>query len=157
MDPGAARGLRAAELGRSAAPRRRADREDIERRAVERGLQPLRWPDPFPFDSAFAMRAATYAKQIGRAVAFSLAAFRQAYAAGRDLGDADNVLIAAAACEMHPAALLKGAELRSIRGRWTTATTPPARAACATCPPCAAGDGSSTATAGSRRPRRRSA
>ena len=32
------------------------------------------------------MLVATYAKQIGRAVAFSLAAFRQAYAAGRDLG-----------------------------------------------------------------------
>ena len=48
------------------------------------------------------MRAATYAKQIGRAVAFALAAFRQAYAGGRDLVEPDNVLIAAAACEMHP-------------------------------------------------------
>ena len=48
------------------------------------------------------MLVATYAKQIGRAVAFSLAAFRQAFAGGRDLGERDNVLIAAAACEMHP-------------------------------------------------------
>ena len=55
------------------------------------------------------MRAATYAKQIGRTVAFSLAAFRQAYAGGRSLGDPDNVLIAAAACEMHPRAVLKAA------------------------------------------------
>ncbi len=39
----------------------------------------LRWPEPFPFDSAFAMRAATYAKSIGRIVAFAQAAFRQAY------------------------------------------------------------------------------
>ena len=36
------------------------------------------------------MLAATYAKQIGRGVAFSLAAFRQAFAGGRDLGDRDT-------------------------------------------------------------------
>lgn len=79
-----------------------------------RGLQPLIWPDPFPFDSALAMHAATYAKQIGRTVPFALAAFRQAFAGGRVL-DADTVLIAAAACEMHPAAVLKAIELRSVR------------------------------------------
>ena len=62
------------------------------------------------------MRAATYAKQIGRTVAFALAAFRQAFAGGRAL-DADNVLIAAAACEMHPAAVLKAIELRSVARR----------------------------------------
>jgi 2-hydroxychromene-2-carboxylate isomerase len=88
---------------------------DVETRAARRGLQPLRWPDPFPFDSALAMRAATYAKQIGRTVAFGLAAFRQAFAGGRSLADPDTVLIAAAACEMHPAALLKAVELRSVR------------------------------------------
>jgi 2-hydroxychromene-2-carboxylate isomerase len=60
------------------------------------------------------MRVATYARQIGRAVAFSLAAFRQAFAGGRDLGEPDNVLIAAAACEMHPRAVAKGAQLASV-------------------------------------------
>lgn len=88
---------------------------DVARRAAELGLQPLRWPDPFPFDSAFAMRAATYAKSIGRTVPFAQAAFRQAFAGGRSLDERDNVLIAAAACEMHPAAVLRGAELRSVR------------------------------------------
>ena len=34
----------------------RAARERLERRALELGLQPLRWPEPFPFDSALAMR-----------------------------------------------------------------------------------------------------
>src|SRR5215210_542461 len=82
--------------------------------AERRGLQPLRWPDPFPFESSFAMHAATYARQIGRTVPFALAAFRQAFAGGRAL-DADGVLIAAAACEMHPAAVLKAIELRSVR------------------------------------------
>jgi 2-hydroxychromene-2-carboxylate isomerase len=85
---------------------------DYEARVEGRGLQPLRWPDPFPFDSAFAMRAATYAKSIGRVVAFSQAAFRQAFAGGRALDVEDNVLIAASACEMHPAAVLRGAATR---------------------------------------------
>jgi 2-hydroxychromene-2-carboxylate isomerase len=89
--------------------------------AERRGLQPLRWPSPFPFDSSFAMHAATYARQIGRTVPFALAAFRQAFAGGRVL-DADGVLIAAAACEMHPAAVLKATELRSVREALRAAT-----------------------------------
>jgi 2-hydroxychromene-2-carboxylate isomerase len=94
-----------------------AYQEDIERAALGQGLQPLRWPEPFPADGEWAMLVATYAKHIGRAVAFSLAAFRQTFAAGRDLGERDTVLLAAAACEMHPAAVIKGAELRSTRER----------------------------------------
>lgn len=97
-------------------------REDVERAAIVQGLQPVRWPEPFPFDSEPAMLAATYARQIGRAVAFSLAAFRQAYAAGRSLDDVDNVLIAAAACEMHPRAVLKALESRSVRDALERAT-----------------------------------
>ena len=102
------------------------------------------------------MLVATYAKQGGRVVAYSLAAFRQAFAAGRDLGERDTVLIAAAAAEMHPAAVLKGAELRGTRARLDAATAAAAeagrarragargrRAAC------------STASASSRRPRPR--
>jgi 2-hydroxychromene-2-carboxylate isomerase len=99
----------------------------IERAAARRGLQPLRWPDPFPCDSAFAMRAATYARRIGRAVPFSLAAFRQAFAGGRDLGTPDNVLIAAAACEMHPRAVLKGAALHAVAIALADATALAAR------------------------------
>ena len=95
---------------------------EVERRASELGLQELRWPDPFPFDSAFAMKTATYAKSIGRIVPFAQAAFRQAFAGGRSLDGADNVLIAAAACEMHPSAVLKGAELRSIGEQLSAAT-----------------------------------
>ena len=78
------------------------------------GLMPLRLPPAWPPDSELAMRVATYAKGGGRAVAFSLAAFRQVFAGGRDLGDEGTVLIAAAACEMHPTAVLKGAGLRSV-------------------------------------------
>jgi 2-hydroxychromene-2-carboxylate isomerase len=99
-----------------------AYREDVERRAAALGLQPVRWPAAFPAETDWAMLVATYAKQIGRTVAFALAAFRQAFAGGRDLSERDSVLIAAAACEMHPAALLKGAGLGSIRRRLEAAT-----------------------------------
>jgi 2-hydroxychromene-2-carboxylate isomerase len=82
---------------------------------AEHGLQPLRLPARWPPDTELAMLAATYAKRGGKAVAYSLAAFRQAFAGGRDLGDEGTVLIAAAACEMHPRAVLKAVQLRSTR------------------------------------------
>jgi 2-hydroxychromene-2-carboxylate isomerase len=97
------------------------DRDAVARAAAEQGLPAPRWPDPFPFDSELAMRAATFAKQTGRAVAFSLAAMRQAFAAGRDLSVIDNVLIAAAACELHPRAVLAGIETRTVRDAVLTA------------------------------------
>ncbi len=95
---------------------------EVGRRAEERGLQPIRWPDPWPTNTLTAMRAAVFAQQTGRAVAFSLAAFRQAFAAGRDLSVTDNVLIAAAACELHPKAVLKGIETKSVKERLRAAT-----------------------------------
>ncbi len=73
------------------------------------------------------MRVATYAKSIGRVVAFAQAAFRQAFAGGHALDQADHVLIAAAACEMHPAAVLRGAELRSVERELSSATARAAR------------------------------
>ena len=90
------------------------DWEAIARLAAEQGVQPLRPPPTWPPETRLAMLAATYAKRVGRAVAFSLAAFRQEFAGGRDLGEEETVLIAAAACEMHPTALLKGVGLRSV-------------------------------------------
>ena len=103
--------------GRRCESERDALMESVVLRARALGLQELRWPQPFPFDSQLAMRAATYAKSIGRTVPFAQAAFRQAFAGGRSLQDPENVLIAAAACEIHPSALLSGAELRSVQER----------------------------------------
>jgi len=95
---------------------------EVERRAAGHGLPPIAWPKPWPGNTLVAMRAATFAKQTGRTVAFSLAAFRQAFAAGRDLTDADNVMIAGAACEMHPRALLKAVETRVVKDALREAT-----------------------------------
>jgi 2-hydroxychromene-2-carboxylate isomerase len=109
-------------------------RAEVERRAGASGLPALRWPQPFPFDSTYAMLVATYAGSIGRAVAFAQAAFRQAYAGGRNLEERDNVLIAAAACEMHPKAVLKAVELRSTDGELRKQTARAARAGVRTLP-----------------------
>jgi 2-hydroxychromene-2-carboxylate isomerase len=88
---------------------------EVERRASEYGLPPLAWPEPWPGNTLFAMRVATFAKQTGRTVSFTLAAFRQAFAAGRDLSEPDNVLLAAAACELHPNAVLKAVETDVVK------------------------------------------
>jgi 2-hydroxychromene-2-carboxylate isomerase len=82
---------------------------------TDQGLQPLRMPASWPPDSELAMLVAVYAKGGGKTVSYSLAAFRQAFAGGRDLSDEGTVLIAAAACEMHPRAVLKGIQMRSTR------------------------------------------
>ncbi len=90
---------------------------EVERRAQSQAVQPIRWPEPWPGDMLYAMRVATYAKSIGRTVSFALAAFRQAFAGGRDLSDPDNVAIAAAACELHPNAIAKAAGSASVKSR----------------------------------------
>jgi 2-hydroxychromene-2-carboxylate isomerase len=64
-------------------------------------------------DSRKMALAATYAKSIGRTVAFSLAAFRQCFGAARPVDEEDTILLAAAACEMHPRAVLQALEMKS--------------------------------------------
>jgi 2-hydroxychromene-2-carboxylate isomerase len=95
---------------------------EVERRAAAYGLPPIEWPRPFPGNTLVAMRAATYAKELGRAVSFSLAAFRQAFAAGRDLSEPDNVVLSAAASELHPRALLAAVERDSVKRALRDAT-----------------------------------
>ena len=90
---------------------------EVERRAQAYGLPPIRWPDGWPADYLFAMRVATFATEIGRGVSLPLAAFRQHFAAGRDLSDPDNVLIAAASAELHPRALTTAVQRDSIKLR----------------------------------------
>ena len=96
---------------------REAGMAEVERRAAEYELMPVRWPEGWPNNTLAAMRAAVWAQQIGRTVAFSLAAFRQAFAGGKDLSNLDYVLMAAAACELHPNAVLKALDTQSVKDR----------------------------------------
>ena len=106
----------------SQTPGREEGMAEVERRASAYGLPPIVWPDPWPGNTLVAMRVATFAKQTGRTVSFSLAAFRQAFAAGRDLTVPDNVMIAAAACELHPRALEKAVQTEAVKGALKEAT-----------------------------------
>jgi 2-hydroxychromene-2-carboxylate isomerase len=74
---------------------RQAGMAEVERRARLYGLPAVRWPDPWPTNYLFAMRAATYAFQIGRGHEFTMQAFRNAFQRGRDLAVQDHVLQAA--------------------------------------------------------------
>jgi 2-hydroxychromene-2-carboxylate isomerase len=97
---------------------------EIARRAAARGLPEVLYPQGWPVEnySLNPTRAAVYAKESGRVVSFTLACFRQVFAAGRDMSDVDNVLLAAAACELHPNAVMKGIETRSVKDRLRAAT-----------------------------------
>lgn len=99
-----------------------AARERVEALVRERDMQPLRWPVELPFDSTRALLAAWYAKGIGRVVSFSLPAFRQAFAGGHDLGTETYVLLAAAACEMHPRAVIQAFGRDAVAAQLTDAT-----------------------------------
>lgn len=88
------------------------DRERVERLAAEWDLLAVHWPELTP-PATDAQVLAYFAKSIGRTVALAQAAFRQAYNAGRDIGDSNSLLLAAAACELHPRAVLKALETRS--------------------------------------------
>jgi 2-hydroxychromene-2-carboxylate isomerase len=103
---------------------RRKHLAEIQRRADERGLPAVLYPEGWPIDnySLNPTRAAIFAKQSGRAVSFTLACFRQVFAGGRDMSDMDNVLVAAAACELHPKAVLKGVETRAVKDELRAAT-----------------------------------
>ena len=103
-------------------PEREAGMAECERRASAYGLPPIVWPEGWPGDMLTAMRVATFAKQAGRTVSFSLAAFRQQFAAGRDLSEPDNVYVAAAACELHPRALAKAVQTQSVKDGLRAAT-----------------------------------
>jgi 2-hydroxychromene-2-carboxylate isomerase len=97
---------------------------EVERRAAERGLPAPRWIAGWPLAtySLVPLRAGIFAQQAGRAVSFSLAAFRQFFNAGRTLAELDNVLIAAAACELHPRAVTKGIQSQGVKDALRKAT-----------------------------------
>jgi 2-hydroxychromene-2-carboxylate isomerase len=78
---------------------------EIERRAERYGLAPTRWPDSWPSDYLFAMRAATFAFKAGGGREFVLQAFRSAFQHGVDLSVPANVLEQATPAGLEPGAM----------------------------------------------------
>ncbi len=85
--------------------RRREGMAEVERRAALYDLAPVRWPEPWPSNYLFAMRACTYAFQVGQGIEFSLRAFRAAFQHGHDLGVPERVLALAGEAGLDPRAV----------------------------------------------------
>jgi 2-hydroxychromene-2-carboxylate isomerase len=88
---------------------------EIDRRARERGLPPLRWPSDWPSDYIAVMRAAVWAEQQGAQREFALAAFRIHFTHGRTLKDAANIAAAAEKAGLDPAAALAANDDQAIK------------------------------------------
>jgi 2-hydroxychromene-2-carboxylate isomerase len=82
--------------------RRQLGIAEIERRASSYGLPALRWPEAWPTDYLFAMRACTFAFRAGRGREFTRSAFHAAFRQGQDLNDPAHVLKAAAEAGLDP-------------------------------------------------------
>jgi 2-hydroxychromene-2-carboxylate isomerase len=82
----------------------------IERRAAERGLPPLRWPEPWPGNSLMAMRAAVFG---GKPLARE--AFRVHFVDGRTLDDPASVALAAERAGLDPDAVLEATQDPAIK------------------------------------------
>ena len=94
---------------------RREGIAEVERRARVRGLPPVAWPDPWPGNYLFAMRAATFAFAAGAGRELTMRAFRDAFQRGRDLSLPENVLDAAAAVGLDPEAVRAGTEEPGVK------------------------------------------
>lgn len=87
-------------------PDRRKDGiTEVERRAELYGLPPVRWPDPWPSNYLFAMRACTFAFQAGCGEELARRAFRTSFQQGHDLGLPEHVLSLAAEVGLDPRAV----------------------------------------------------
>jgi 2-hydroxychromene-2-carboxylate isomerase len=103
-------------------PARAAGMAEVERRAAEYGLPPVRWPEPWPGDMLAAMRAATIAAGAGRAAAFALAAVRRGFRDGRDLSLLPEVLAAASEAGLDPGKVASGLADPAVKERLRAAT-----------------------------------
>lgn len=95
--------------------RREEGMADCERRAAQRGLGPIRWPDPWPTSDLLAARAITHAARNDRLEGYALAAMRLAFLEGRDLLEPETLLEAGRRCGIEPAGLERGLADQAIK------------------------------------------
>ena len=103
---------------------REAGMREIEERAAERGLPPVRWPDGWP-DRSYSLlplRAALAAEAHGRLREFSAEVFRLMFVEGRTLTEPEPVIEAAAAAGLNPDAVavrLENPDIKAQLRRYT--------------------------------------
>jgi 2-hydroxychromene-2-carboxylate isomerase len=97
---------------------REAIMEEIERRAAERGLPPIRWAEGWPGEtySLAPPRGAVVAEHHGRLREFTLAAFRLHFAEGRRL-DADDIVRAGVEAGLDGDEVRAGVEDPKVKAR----------------------------------------
>ncbi len=101
---------------------RQAGMAEVEHRARRYGLPAIRWPDPWPTNYLFAMRAATYAFKVGRGHEFTLRALRHAFQHGNDLAIQEHVLRVATDVGLDPHAVTEATADPEIKLALRTAT-----------------------------------
>ena len=104
-----------------------------DRRAELYGLAPVRWPEPWPSNYLFAMRACTYAFQVGQGIEFSLRAFRAAFQQGHDLGVPERVLHLAGEVGLDQRAVQEATQDSEVKLALRAATPGRPRARCLRC------------------------
>jgi 2-hydroxychromene-2-carboxylate isomerase len=102
--------------------RRKEGMAEVERRAREYGLAPVRWPEQWPTNYLMAMRAATFAFAAGRGRDFTRQAFRDAFQRGHDLSLPELVLEAAERAGLDPREVRGATQAAEIKGALRDAT-----------------------------------
>lgn len=100
-------------------PGREENMADCERRAAERGLPPVVWPDGWPAEtwSFNPLRAAIVAEEHDLLVPFSLECYRLVFADRRSLAELDNTLEAARAVGLDPDEVRDRIAERAVKDR----------------------------------------
>ena len=127
----------------SFAPDRGADFEEIDRRATERGLAPLRYPQGWPREtySRTPLLAALIADEAGLLREVSLELFRSMFVEGRGFGDLDATLDAAERAGMNREEVREGIQRPAIKDRLRAVTDQAIARGITGVPTLAVGDG----------------
>ena len=96
---------------------------EVEARADRYGLAPLRWPPEWPNNTLKAMRAVIWAGLDSAGERFAKAAFREAFAEGRDLSDIEVLAEIADSVGLAGGDLGDAIEQRTIKDALKQATT----------------------------------
>jgi|SRR5215210_1046367 len=94
---------------------RAAGMAEVERRVAERGLPPVRWPEPWPGDGLAAMRAAVHAHEVGSGRRFALEAFRTHFVDGRALSEEGSLSLAAERAGLDPSQVLAATQDPAVK------------------------------------------
>lgn len=106
----------------SQTPERTRNIAEVERRATAYGLPDVVWPPGWPANTLKAMRAAVWADEQGAGEAFARAAFRAAFAHGRDLGEVDVIAEVGESVGLHAQDLEAALEEERLKDSLKTVT-----------------------------------